>query len=129
MCFILADKQERWENKTVWKILRIRGESLESLHGMGRKLNWWANTWVKAEGSPNPRAGGFLGTPLFRSAGGIYVYKSEVSAGNRCRFYYNAVLIRLKVDPEDFLHHDRYNEIATYRKVYLDEDQPFVDFS
>jgi hypothetical protein len=58
---------------------------------------------------------------------GIYVYTSEPGA-KRCLYDSQKVILKVLVNPKDLLHTSIDGDVATYERVTVAENQPWIDW-
>ena len=122
MCFQINEKAKRPRKKYVYKTLRLtRNGYLESPIYL---TSWQPGEVKEAKGTSYYIASKF--PPVKRAFKGIYVYLTYKDAA-----YYKSkyeVIVKLEVDPRDWIHTCYQGIRATYRKVKLLEEQPYIEF-
>lgn len=124
MCFTVDGTQrDYWRKKTVvYKCVNLIN---------GYVVSWWNPRFWYGPGEVKAGAGksGFCGMSGSRSHGGIYVYPTTKEAHDGSNFA--TVTLKLVVDPKDLIgagHDLRYRRVATYKKVIVPWDQPFIEW-
>jgi hypothetical protein len=126
MCFRIDFHATRPRKKIVWKVVELYRERVRSL--MHYRHKWYPGTFEIRKNAVT--SGGMFG----RAREGYYVYLNREDAKRRLIFAPDDyVLLKLEVDPDDWLHSERrYADdkprIATYRRVTVPENQPDLEF-
>ncbi len=120
MCFTIKKGAKAPKNRIAWKVMRITSSGL-------------LRSFIYDGGPYEP------GQVVHRSKGptsiygysrnGMYVYLNERYAEQIVHNWPNEVVVRVKVSSKDFLHLEKnYDEVATYEKITICEDQPYFDW-
>lgn len=120
MCFNIDPKAKPWRNQRAWKRLK--------LYDNGRLASPFYSHYQWSTGINRMDRGATYYVTLYGDAvamHGIYVYKTKKQA--LLRVCHDEVVVRLRVDSKDFLHTDGKDQ-ATYRKVELVENQPYIEW-
>ena len=138
MCFLISNlstHRKIWEKKrTVWKHVHVKanGDVVSPLHFDSRYKRFQYQTGENiAKGRITQRGGA--------AVAGIYVYGTKEEALKRAPSgwwtpWYGIegtsakAVLKLEVDPADLLHVSISGKVATYRKVTVPEDQPYIEW-
>ena len=128
MCFVIVKRKKKPMNRVVWKVLRLvpSGHLLSPYNHTSRPVVWQPGETKELDQR-------FL-LPGHRTARqGFYVYLTEEKAHRATRGFWRHpsefVVVKLQVSPKDLLRTSSIREgMATYRKVHMPENQPYVEF-
>ena len=111
MCFTIARKPRPWKVRVVYKRLLQTPRGALIAPRRGKRY--------KAHRVYNLRKGANTTSPYGTNTAseGFYVYRTLRRAKKEARIRFDQVVVRCKVRPEDFLFHDSFNAIATYRRI------------
>jgi len=122
MCFRISERARPWKQRYVWKVLELKkGGVLGGPYYAGLE---WQPGMVKAKGNEWWSSRDVV-SGVARH--GIYVFKTEAEARREQRRWDCVVIVKLRVDPKDFLYTDGKAQ-ATYKKVRLLEKQDEIEF-
>lgn len=134
MCFPISKRAKKPRQTVAWKVVTInsRGYLQSKVHA---NQKWQPGETVHRSGGPTTYPSFTYCVPNTLEDAvayhGIYVYLDEKIAHSLCFGMYNVVL-KVRVSPKDFLHRGQYiwdnGMIATYDKVYVPEDQPYIEW-
>lgn len=113
MCFVIDPTITKRRAKYAYKVVERHGKALRSLFFRTRR-DWSEKGVHRASKGPSSVHGNG-----FKAHHGIYVFTSNGAAESACSQTW-AVLIRVRVDPADFLHMSKCGTMATYRKVTVE---------
>jgi hypothetical protein len=132
MCFKIDPSKKTCNKKVGWKIVQIdtQGYLKSLLHQTKNHLsNRKSNTWqpdVPMKRSKGPTTCGN------RSSNGIYVYltkrKALMHMPPSWMTWRDEVLLRVHLDPKDFIQMNSEKTVATYEKVTPCKEQPYLDW-
>ena len=126
MCFDIAKKQKKWDEKIVYKVVRKKDRSSiladRPLHYPdGKIVNMRGRITYGTQRKIGLGGKGILRMKNVRVAyRGIYVYKLIGAARQSkllSQWYEDRVIIECAVSKKDFLFHNESNNIATYKSV------------
>ena len=134
MCFTVNTKAKRPRRRTVWKVVK--------LHVNGSLRSWIARTTlcynypgsiIKRTPRQAPTSASTFASNRVLAQSGIYVYLSKSDAVERIPPAWSedaagSVLLKLEVDPADWLHTSDDGVMATYDKVTVAESQPEIEW-
>lgn len=137
MCFIIDPHGVVPSCRVAWKVVHVS----ESGYVYPIHFRWHKKRRIYQPGiavhDRSGKAKTWVRSPYDRRSrvahSGIYVYLTKKAAmcensipgtgwGDRC------ILMRVSVDPKDFLFRCKVADIATYRRVDVDVDQPYFDW-
>lgn len=127
MCFRIDRNADRPKRKYVYKVVQLRNHELRSVVQVSH--TWYPGTFEIRKNAITSRG------VFDRANEGFYVYLNKADAENHANWgnYCHLVVLRLIVDPADWLHSEKtyaYDNprVATYRRVTVPENQPDVEF-
>jgi hypothetical protein len=131
MCFQIEKFASRPRSRIAYKIVtRTPAGYLRSVTGkrFKPKGQYWSTPGATVHRSKGPTSKeGNWGSGNKNAAHGIYVFRTVKDAKNML-WSPGQVILKVLVDPADWLHNDRYAGVATYEKVTIAEDQPYLDW-
>ena len=135
MCFVIDFTAERPINKVAYKIVQLTSAGyLRSTHFFRGSDTYWSTPGATVHRSTGPtHRSGFWGIEPC-SSHGIYVYRTLASARRALRDFHDepAVILKVLIDPADWIQSSylppRQLAIATYDKVTVAENQPYLDW-
>jgi hypothetical protein len=137
MCFEVDKKAKRPRITTAYKVVTLRRGYLDSLvYGFKNQTPWsYPGRTVRCSEGPTtyetPRLVSTYKTSRLVSAKhGIYVYTSRRRAEKAIRKSYRTdlVILAVSVSPSCWLHTSTCGTKATYYKVTIKEQQPYLDW-
>jgi len=127
MCFRIGQKAKRPEQRTVYKIVRLESGYLSSVIYPKKTVQhvWsYPGAVVRAVGETTTD----LENDAMYTMAGIYVYLTKDLAKIYCYPGTRCVIIALSVNPKDWLFTSWNGQEATYKKVTIKEEQPFIEW-
>jgi len=142
MCFKIDNSAEQPKRKHAYKIVRIMPSGL--VRSFIRDKQYWQcnkNVEIRHDArTKNVSPSSFYGNYYSYACEGIYVYDTahiaRTALGNCSSLTESGdlAIMKVEVDPADWLHSalsDRWyfaSGISTYRKVYVPEKQPYMEW-
>lgn len=151
MCFIIDESVTKPpRNRHGWKVVRLE-PTMAALKRAGKGRGWHTRRFLECHvvsahmsgfrwrtGRVRATRHAFAGMATYsqrtgdkRAWEGIYVFYTKAAALREWGGRYNRVLLRVELDPKDFLHcskDHRTGRVATYRQVTVPEDQPYIEW-
>ena len=132
MCFKINQKVKSSNCKIGYKVVRLfpAGTLRSVLYGRadwntprGMRRRSPGPTWVRSM----PWIVDSLSTGRYAKHG-IYIFRSVQIARCNCYPVDGDVILKVLLKPEDFIFEDSDGKIATYQKVTIAEEQPYLDW-
>lgn len=118
MCHTIDSIAQRPRIKYAYKVVEARRGGLFSLHNYARSTRWEVGKTVRAKGLRS--YGCVKACDSTQSAAGIYVYTLLAKARSaRKRWPNSGMIIKVAVDPKDWLTTALFRHEATYRKATM----------
>lgn len=127
MCFTIDNTKRAPKKRVMWKVVRLLGLSQGWVTSLVQDHYYWGPGYHEIPKNANTtRIGGFTAHQ------GFYVYTSAQvalkSVSFTCYSGTMSIPLRVEVEPEDWLHSSRSGQIAAYRRVYVPENQPYLEW-
>lgn len=134
MCFTVNTKAKRPRLRTVWKVvkLHVNGALRSEIARTTLCYNYPGSIIKRTPRQAPTSTSGFASNRVLAQSG-IYVYLSKSYAVKRTYPAWTfdgagLVLLKLEVDPADWLHTSDDGVMATYDKVTVAESQPAIEW-
>lgn len=121
MCFIIDTTARRSNKRVVYKAVILSRGIVRSMLYSYR----WSTGEHKIDFDAKTEE--WTGERL-DSYEGIYVYNSLREAENNVYRHHNEVILKLNVRPQDWLYTNFKQTVSTYRRVWVPEDQPYLEW-
>ena len=120
MCFSIDWAAKRPARRVAWKVVRILPSGQVGSVMYDRK-RWSCNKTHRIRyGAQTTEYGHYANE-------GIYVYHTLSKAQSNAAYYLSdRVVMKVEVDPADWLYTNSFNTVSTYRAVYVPEEQPYM---